>query len=95
MTNRCYFVVMMDIEPHGLEAIVDPNITRAEVIRRIDRLEYNPDNIVFIHDVHDGICKDVTEEIRDACDIDFPRMSPSDRLAALHDHNRKIRNESR
>ncbi len=56
-----YFVVMIDYGRRGQEAIVDPEITRREVVSRCVSKEY--DNIVFIHHVHDGVCEDITEEI--------------------------------
>ena len=61
MTSHSYFVVMCDYGRRGLEAIVDPEITRREVVSRIVSGEYR--DISFIHWIHDGICEDVTEEI--------------------------------
>jgi hypothetical protein len=59
--KHSYFVVAIDYGRRGLEAIVDPEITRREVVSRIVSGEYR--DISFIHWVHDGICEDVTEEI--------------------------------
>ena len=42
-----YFVVMIDYGRRGREAIVDPEITRREVVSRIASGEYA--NISFIH----------------------------------------------
>lgn len=56
-----YFVVMIDYGKRGREAIVDPEITRREVVSRIVSGEYQ--NIAFIHFVHDGVCEDVTAEL--------------------------------
>ena len=44
-----YFVVMIDYGRRGREAIVDPEITRREVISRIASGEYK--NISFIHEI--------------------------------------------
>lgn len=56
-----YFVVCIDYGRRGREAIVDPEITRREVVARIQSGEYR--DIAFIHHVHDGICEDVTGEL--------------------------------
>ena len=58
-----YFVVMIDFGRKGREAIVDPEITRAEVVRRIASGEYR--NILFIDHVEDGLVDDVTGELID------------------------------
>ena len=42
-----YFVVMIDYGRRGREAIVDPEVTRREVISRVISGEYR--NISFIH----------------------------------------------
>jgi hypothetical protein len=46
-----YFVVMIDYGRRGREAIVDPEITRREVISRVVSGEYK--NISFIHEIAD------------------------------------------
>jgi hypothetical protein len=56
-----YFVVMIDYGRRGREAIVDPEITRAEVASRIRSGEYKP--VHFIHHIHDGVCEDVTNDL--------------------------------
>lgn len=56
-----YFVVMIDYGRRGREAIVDPEVTRREVIARIQSGEYGP--IAFINHIHDGICEDVTNAV--------------------------------
>lgn len=60
MTNHSYYVVMIDYGRRGMEAIVDPEVTRREVISRIVSGEYPHEAISFIHHVHDGVCEDVT-----------------------------------
>ena len=59
-----YFVVAIDYGRKGIEAIVDPEITRSAVITRIVTGEY--DDIAFIHHIHDGSADDVTEELMEA-----------------------------
>lgn len=56
-----YFVVMIDYGRRGREAIVDPEITRREVVSRIASGEYR--NISFIHEVADRSVEDVTAEL--------------------------------
>ena len=56
-----YFVVMIDYGRRGREAIVDPEITRREVISRIASGEYK--NISFIHEIADCSVEDITAEI--------------------------------
>lgn len=56
-----YFVCVMDYRSAGQEAVVDPEITRAEVISRLKTREYK--DVVFIHHVHDGVVEDVTLEL--------------------------------
>jgi len=85
-----YFVVMLRYGRRGLEAVVDPEITRREVVSRILTLEYNPEQIAFVHHVTSAGVEDVTFAIiaecaRIALEGAEP-MPPSDRLAALHDH---------
>ena len=56
-----YFVVMIDYGRRGREAIVDPEITRREVISRVASGEYK--NISFIHEIADAAVDDITAEI--------------------------------
>jgi hypothetical protein len=56
-----YFVVMIDYGRRGREAIVDPEITRREVIARVASGEYK--NISFIHEIADAAVDDITAEI--------------------------------
>ena len=53
-----YFVVMIDYGRRGREAIVDPEITRREVIARAASGEYK--NISFIHEIADAAVDDIT-----------------------------------
>ncbi len=54
-----YFVVMIDYGRQGREAIVDPEITRREVVARVASGEYR--NISFIHEIVDLSVEDVTD----------------------------------
>jgi hypothetical protein len=85
-----YYVVMIDDTRRGREAVVDPEITRREVIRRILTLEYDPEAISFIHHVSSDGVEDVTFAIISECALQALEgaqpMPPSERLAALHDH---------
>jgi len=56
-----YFVVMIDHGRRGREAVVDPEVTRREVVSRVASGEYR--NISFIHEIADRSVDDVTEEI--------------------------------
>jgi hypothetical protein len=53
-----YFVVMIDYGRRGREAVVDPEVTRREVIARIASGAYT--NISFIHEIVDCSVEDVT-----------------------------------
>jgi len=61
--THSYFVTMIDYGKRGLEAIVDPEITRREVIARLQSREYK--YVSFIQYVHDGVCEDVTDDMMD------------------------------
>ena len=56
-----YFVVMIDYG-RACEAIVDPEVTRREVIARLISREY--DNVRFIHEIEGGRVADVTLELQ-------------------------------
>lgn len=57
-----YFVVMIDYGKRGREAIVDPEITRREVVSRIRSGEYT--NVAFIHHITmNDAPQDLTAEI--------------------------------
>jgi hypothetical protein len=61
MTTHSYYVVMIDFGKRGLEAIVDPEITRRGVVARITAGEYT--NIAFIHHIEGGYVFDCTDEL--------------------------------
>lgn len=88
-----YFVVMIDYGRRGREAVVDPEITRREVISRIASGEYK--NISFIHEIADHSVEDITAEI--LADAALPEISATDAdLQARHfDHVRDLRKHER
>lgn len=59
--SHSYFVAMIDYGRRGLEAVVDPEITRRGVVARLQSGEYT--NVAFIHHVRDGAVQDVTDEL--------------------------------
>jgi hypothetical protein len=84
-----YFVVMIDYGRRGREAIVDPEVTRREVVARVASGEYR--NISFIHEVVDRAVDDVTEEIlAEAALPDIP-AAEADLQASRFDHLRDLR----
>ena len=84
-----YFVVMIDYGRRGREAIVDPEITRREVISRIASGEYQ--NISFIHEVADFAVEDLTEEILAEAALPEIATSGTELQAASFDHVRDLR----
>ena len=89
-----YFVVMIDYGRRGREAIVDPEITRREMISRVASGEYN--NISFIHEIADSAVEDITAEILAEAalpEIALPeiRTTGADLQASQFDHVRDLR----
>ncbi|HZR72692.1 hypothetical protein [Bradyrhizobium sp.] len=84
-----YFVVMIDYGRRGREAIVDPEITRREVVSRIASGEYQ--NISFIHEVADSNVEDITEDILSEAGLPEIAASGADLQAACFDHARDLR----
>jgi hypothetical protein len=84
-----YFVVMIDYGRRGREAVVDPEITRREVISRIASGEYK--NVSFIHEIAGRSVEDVTEEI--LAEAALPDIAPdgADLQASRFDHARDLR----
>jgi hypothetical protein len=83
-----YFVVMIDYGRRGREAIVDPEITRREVISRISSGEYK--NISFIHEIAGAAVDDITAEI--LAEAELPEItSGADLQASRFDHARDLR----
>lgn len=88
-----YFVVMIDYQNgRGREAVVDPEVTRREVVSRILSGEYDRDRISFIHHVDDGHVDDITSEVLAECSHEALAHHVS-ALEAGWDHARALRNE--
>ena len=84
-----YFVVMIDYGRRGREAIVDPEITRREVVSRVASGEYR--NISFIHEVVDWSVEDVTANILSEAAPPAVEAAEIDLQAARFDHLRDLR----
>jgi hypothetical protein len=84
-----YFVVMIDYGRSGREAIVDPEITRREVIARVASGEYK--NVSFIHEIADRAVDDVTEEILAEAALPDITVNEADLQAERFDHARDLR----
>jgi hypothetical protein len=84
-----YFVVMIDYGRRGREAIVDPEITRREVISRVVSGEYK--NISFIHEIADCAVDDVTAEILAEAALPEIRTTGADLQASRFDHASDLR----
>ncbi len=84
-----YFVVMIDYGRRGREAVVDPEVTRREVISRVISGEYK--RISFIHEIIDATVEDITAEIlAEAALPDIP--APETNLQATQfDHAHDLR----
>jgi hypothetical protein len=84
-----YFVVMIDYGRRGREAVVDPEITRREIVARVISGEYS--NISFIHEIADSTVEDVTADI--LAEAALPEIeADSAGLQASHfDHLRDLR----
>jgi hypothetical protein len=84
-----YFVVMIDYGRRGREAIVDPEITRREVISRIVSGEYK--NISFIHEIADCSVEDITADILSEAALPEVSTTASDLQAGHFDHLNDLR----
>ena len=84
-----YFVVMIDYGRRGREAIVDPEITRREVISRVASGEYK--NISFIHEIADSAVDDIIAEILAEAALPEIPIAGADLQAGGFDHCRDLR----
>ena len=84
-----YFVVMIDYGRRGREAIVDPEITRREVVSRISSGEYA--NISFIREIADSSVEDITEDILSEAALPDIAASGTELQATSFDHLRDLR----
>ena len=80
---------MIDYGRRGREAIVDPEITRREVVARITSGEYR--NISFIHEIADSAVWDITAEILAEAALPEIAASGADLQASRFDHLRDLR----
>jgi hypothetical protein len=92
VTTGCpmqHFVVMIDYGRRGREAVVDPEITRREVVARVVSGEYR--NISFIHEIAGSSVEDITADI--LAEATLPEIEPEeiDLQAARLDHLRDLR----
>jgi hypothetical protein len=84
-----YFVVMIDYGRRGREAIVDPEVTRREVISRVASGEYR--NISFVHEIADHGVDDITAEILAEAALPEIAATGTDLQADRFDHARDLR----
>jgi hypothetical protein len=84
-----YFVVMIDYGRRGREAIVDPEITRREVVSRIVSGEYK--NISFIHEIADSSVEDITADILSEAALPDIGTTSADLQSDHFDHLRDLR----
>lgn len=88
-----YFVVMIDYGRRGREAIVDPEITRREVVSRVASGEYR--NISFIHEIADASVEDVTADILGEAALPEFVATDADIQASDFDYIRDLRRHER
>ena len=84
-----YFVVMIDYGRRGREAMVDPEITRREVVSRVVSGEYR--NISFIHEIVGSTVADVTADILAEAALPEVETEDTDLQANRFDHVRDLR----
>jgi len=83
-----YFVVMIDYGRRGREAIVDPEMTRREVVARVASGEYA--NISFIHEIAASSVEDVTDDILAEAALPDVGLTEADLQANTFDHARDL-----
>jgi hypothetical protein len=88
-----YFVVMIDYGRRGREAVVDPEITRREVISRVASGEYR--NISFIHEITDCSVEDITAEILGETALPDIGATGADLQSGQFDHIRDLHKHER
>jgi hypothetical protein len=80
---------MIDYGRRGREAIVDPEITRREVVARVTSGEYS--NISFIHEIVDLTVQDITSDILTEAALPEIEGDEIDLQSARFDHLRDLR----
>lgn len=74
-----YYCVMLDYPTlRAREAVVDPELSRNQIINRIGSGEYEADRILWIHEIcpNEGLCIDVTSELLEAAGITDAPFAP-------------------
>ncbi|MGF6306637.1 hypothetical protein ABIB82_000784 [Bradyrhizobium sp. i1.8.4] len=84
-----YFVVMTDYGRRGREAIVDPEMTRHEVVSRVASGEYT--NISFIHEIAEWSVEDVTNDILAEAALSEIALTGANLQANTLDHAHELR----
>ncbi|MGF6426047.1 hypothetical protein [Bradyrhizobium elkanii] len=84
-----YFVVMIDYGRRGREAIVDPEMTRRDVVSRIASGEYA--NISFIHEIAERSVEDVTDDLLAEAALPELPVTGANLQANALDHARDLR----
>ena len=84
-----YFVVMIDYGRRGREAVVDPEITRREMISRVASGEYK--NISFIHEIAGSSVEDITADILSEAALPDIATNEAGMEAGKLDHARDLR----
>jgi hypothetical protein len=84
-----YFVVMIDYGRRGREAIVDPEMTRREVVARVASGEYT--NISFIHEIAESSVEDITGDILAEATLPEVGLTGADLQSVALDHARDLR----
>jgi predicted DNA-binding protein len=84
-----YFVVMIDYGRRGREAIVDPEMTRRDVVARVASGEYR--NISFIHEVAESSVEDITDHVLAEAALPEVGLTSADLQANAFDHARDLR----
>jgi hypothetical protein len=80
---------MIDYGRRGREAVVDPEVTRREVVTRVASGEYK--NVSFIHEIVDQSVEDVTEAILGEAALPEIAAPEADLQSARFDHARDLR----
>jgi len=88
-----YFVVMIDYGRRGREAVVDPEMTRRDVVARVASGEYS--NVSFIHEIDDRSVEDITTDILAAAALPEIATEEIDLQADEFDHLRDLRKHER
>ena len=88
-----YFVVMIDYGRRGREAVVDPEMTRRDVVARVASGEYS--NISFIHEIDDRSVEDITTDILAEAAVPEIAAGEIDLQAGRFDHLRDLRKHER